>query len=197
MKGKKVLVGMRLGLISAALICSGNSFGQEELKPKMSEKPLTITQIEVYRAFLMSYLEGSKGSTNLAEKTEPMEPSKEDFKGCMNRFPKGSSAHKVHVFTTEFAQDDRIRLVDGDKYEISDVGNFMGRKEDLDNAVQKAVDAGVLTLSEVVFDSHHHLAALNFGFRCGRLCGSGSTVIFELHQGKWIRSKRSCGGWQS
>jgi hypothetical protein len=197
LKGKKALVGMRLGLISVALICSGNSLGQEEQKPKMSEKPLTITQIEVYRAFLMSYLEGSKERTNVAERTEPMEPSKEDFKGCMSQFPKGSSAKKVHIFTTEFAQDDRIRLVDADKYEISDVGNFTRRKEDLDNAVQEAINAGLLTLSEVVFDSQHQRAALSFGFRCGRLCGGGGTAIFELHQRKWIRSKRSCGGWKS
>src|ERR1700756_1502065 len=149
---------MRLGLISVALICSGNSFGQEELKPKMSEKPLTISQRDVYRAFRASYLGGSKGTTNIAEKTEPMEPDKKDLRGCMNRFPKGTSARKVHLFTTEFAQDDRIRLVDADKYETSDVGSLMHSKEDLDNAVQKAIDAGLLTLSEVVFDSHHQLA---------------------------------------
>jgi hypothetical protein len=197
LKGKEALRRARTGLMCVALICSGNSFGQKSQAPKISEKPLTMTQVEVYRAFLASYLDGNGGVINVAEKTEPMEPSEDDFKGCMNQFPKGSSTKKVHVFTTEFAQDDRIRLVDSDKYKIPDVGNFMSRKEDLDSAVQKAVNAGLLTLSEVVFDSHHQLAALNFGFICGSLCGHGGTVIFRLHQGKWVRSKRSCGGWQS
>lgn len=196
MEIKKLLLGTRLGLISVALICSGSSLGQDEQKPKISEKPLTITQVEVYRAFLASYLRSGR-TLNVADKTEPMEPSKEAFKGCMNRFPRGGSAKKVHIFTTEFAQDDRIRLIDADKYQISDVGDFTRRNEDLDNAVQKAIDAGLLTLSEVVFDSHHQLAALDFDFRCGKLCGHGGTVVFELHHGKWIRSKRSCGGWVS
>ena len=197
MKSKKAVEGVRLGLICVALICSRNSYGQEEQMPKISEKPLAIAQIEVYRAFLARYLKGSDRSINVAEKTKPMEPSREDFKGCMNQFPKETSAKDVHLFTTEFAQDDRIRLVDADKYEVPDVGSFMNRKEDLDNAVQKAIEAGLLTLSEVVFDSHHQLAALNFSFRCGKLCGHSGTVIFELHQGKWIRSKRSCGISQS
>jgi hypothetical protein len=150
----------------------------------------------VYQAFLAGHQAGSKDLLNVANVTDPFRPDKDDFQGCMQTFPRTSHATEVHVFTDQFSPD-IIHLVDPAKYKVASVGDFMQKNDDLDNAVTSAVAAGMLTLSEVVFDRTHHLAAFNFDFQCGRLCGHGSTVLFELRNGRWQRSKRLCGGWQS
>ena len=69
--------------------------------------------------------------------------------------------------------------------------------QDLNDAVDTAIKAGLMSMSEIVFNRDHRLAAFQVPFRCGRLCGHGSTVIYEEGNGRRRRSKRRCGSWQS
>ena len=111
-------------------------------------------------------------------------------------FPRNSRATEVHQFTDQFPPE-IVHLVDPANYKVASVGDFMQKNDDLDNAVTSAVAAGMMTLSEVVFDHTHRLAALSTSFQCGRLCGHGGIVLFELRNGHWKRYKQFCGGWQS
>ena len=169
---------------------------QEAAQPKLSAKALTRDQVAVYQAFLAGYQARSKHPLNVANVTDPFQPDKDDFQGCMKTFPRNSCATEVHQFTDQFSPD-IVHLVDPAKYKVASVGDFMQKNDDLDSAVTSAVAAGMMTLSEVLFDRPHHLAAISIDFQCGRLCGHGGTVLFELRKGHWNRSKRFCGGWQS
>ena len=170
---------------------------QSSTTAQLSKNPLTSEQVDVYRAFLKGYLTGSDAQINLANVTSPFQPDEGDLNGCMKGFPKNSRSIEVHKFANGFSSDNRIRLVDPSKYKTADVGDFMHKSGDLDGAVTSAINVGLLSLSEVIVDHKHHLAALNFSFQCGMLCGSGGTVVFERRQSHWSRSKRSCGYWQS
>lgn len=170
---------------------------QSSTTAQLSKNPLTSEQVGVYRAFLGGYLNGSHAQINLANVTSPFRPDEDDLNGCMKGFPRDSHSTEVHKFANEFSSDNRIRLVDPSKYKTADVHDFMHKGGDLDGAVTSAINAGLLSLSEVSIDHKHHRAALNFSFHCGMLCGSGGTIVFEWHQSHWSRSKRSCGYWQS
>lgn len=152
--------------------------------PVQSIKPVATNQLEVYRAFLSDWQAGSKSRLNVANATDPFQPDKDDLQGCMKSFPKHSRAMETHLFPEQFTNE-RIHLSDPATYKVADVGEFMRRREDLDSAVQAAFEAGLMTLSEVLFDRTHRLAALNFSFTCGRLCGHGGTVIYERKNGHW------------
>jgi len=112
-------------------------------------------------------------------------------------FPRSARALKVHSLSEALTQNPSARLVDPDMYTRSDVGDFMKGPNSLDAAVDSAIDAGVMSLSEVIFDKTHRYAALRYSFTCGRLCGTGSTALYYLSGGKWHRSKRYCPSWQS
>jgi len=168
---------------------------QDQASPKLSSTPLTADQIAVYRAFLRDYQSGSKTALHVANITGPLQPDDGDYSGCMKAFPKGIAANEVHLLPTGLAPN--IDLVDPSKYKHADVGDFMHDPGDLDRAVDSAIAAGLMSLSEVILDKSRHFAAVNFSFICGKLCGHGGTVIFELRTGKWRRSKLSCGSWQS
>jgi hypothetical protein len=184
-------------ILTFVVLCfTAVAVAQAPVQVQVSIKPLTADQLRVYKAFLADWQAGSKSPLNVANTTDPFRPDRDDLQGCMRSFPKDSRAMEVHLFPEQFAND-RIRLLDPAKYKTSEVGDFMLRREDLDNAVQAAIEAGLMNLSEVIFDRTHRLAALNFSFRCGRLCGNGGTVIYERSNGHWKRSKRSCGSWQS
>jgi hypothetical protein len=128
--------------------------------------------------------------------TSPFEPDKDDLQGCLMGFPHASRTKKVHQLA-DILVNNRVHFVDPATYKVAQVGDFMRQGEDLDSAVQSAFDNGLMSLSEVVFDRGHKLAALNFSFQCGRLCGHGGVVIYELRNGHWRRSKRHCGSWMS
>jgi hypothetical protein len=187
---------MRL-ILTFLMVCStAVAMAQESVPPKVSIRPLTADQMAIYKAFLADWHTDPKTPLNVANTTDSFRPERDDLQGCMRSFPKGSRAMEVHLFPEQFATD-RIHLLDPAKYKVPEVGDFMHRGEDLDNAVQTAFEAGLMSLSEIIFDQTHHFAALNFSFQCGRLCGHGGTVIYERWNGHWRRSKRSCGSWLS
>jgi len=68
--------------------------------------------------------------------------------------------------------------------------------KDLDQAVDNAIAHGLFTLGEIQFDVTHTYAQVSFGFRCGMLCGHGSTLLIKKTDQGWRRIK-TCGGWVS
>ena len=54
----------------------------------------------------------------------------------------------------------------------------------------------LLRLSDIIFDSRHEYAVLNYSYRCGFLCGEGETVVFRKFGQTW-KQLRSCAEWIS
>jgi len=177
---------------------------QQPSQPKLSSTPLTSEQVAVYRAFLADYNSGSKNPLNVANVTDPFEPDtdpmvSDDKNGrdtCLRTFPPHIRASDVHSLPSDLASAG-IRLVDPTKHKLADPGDNIRSPQDVDSAVDAGFAAALMTLSEVVFDTQHHLAALNYSFVCGRLCGNGGIVIYELRDGHWKRSTRRCSSWVS
>jgi hypothetical protein len=89
-------------------------------KPALSKSPMTPDQIEVYRAFLRSYTNGSKSPHfNLAKYTSALELSGEEGKdGCLRGIDLDSGAHPelvIHEFDPNTSLRENITLVDTDE----------------------------------------------------------------------------------
>lgn len=185
---------LALGLV----LLPGFLLAQTSAQPTYSKVPLTSAQIAVYHAFLAEY-QGQIGTPlNLSDVTEEFpQPDESDVRSCLKDFAKLTAATGVHHFSTEFADLHKLRLVDAEKQRTADPEDAIRKGESVDQAVKSGFASGVLRVSEILFDPTGHLAALNYSFHCGSLCGNGGIVIFELRDGKWKRSKRSCGFWMS
>ena len=102
------------------------------------------------------------------------------------KVPSGSSVNPSSLLPVSYTHlsdafpTDKVHLVDPGKHEISDPGNAIGEGQSVDDAVEAGFKAGLFTFSEVVFDTAHTHAALNYTFHCGSLCGHGGTVVFIL-----------------
>jgi hypothetical protein len=100
-----------------------------------------------------------------------------------------AEAVPFHEFPPQLVSAEKnIQLVDPQRQrkavQSNDPGNAIRQGEDVDNAVAAGFAAGLLTLSEVVFDKEHRYAAMNFSFVCGGLCGHAATLVFEKKDGK-------------
>ncbi len=167
-------------------------FGQTSSQPIISNSPLTADQIAIYRTFLASYNTGLNAPINVATMTVEFNPDPSDLKSCLKEFGSSIASEKVHRFSTEFSGLRKIRVIDPKTHKTSDPGIAIRQGDSVDQAVKAGFAAGVLTLSEIVFDPTHHLAAFTYSFYCGALCGNGGTVVYEMKNGKWTKSKRFC-----
>lgn len=157
-------------------------------------RPLTQEQVAVYQAFLGNYRRGDKLQTiNVAEVTEILQPDEGDYSGCMRSFPKFSPVGSVRRLTEDFAEQNRLRIVDPRVHKIEDPEAGMRKGLSVESAVEAGFTSGVLTFSEIIFDANHKRAALHYSLICGGLCAHFETVVYEKRHGVWNRSKRSCG----
>ena len=172
----------------------GAAICQSPAKPSVSSDPFTPEEMSIYRDFLASYNNGSKNILNIALTTEPFQANDDELSGCMKSFGKNNSRSTVtHAFPKDAFPVEQARLVDPEKHAISDPGDAIRQGKSVDAAVEEGFTAGLFTFSEIVFDRSHTHAAFSYSFHCGRLCGHGATVVFELRGGKWKPSKAFCG----
>jgi hypothetical protein len=171
-----------------------------EDKAVESKDPLTAEEIAVYKAFIASYDNGSGTKTNLSEVTMPLNTKKET---CMmpdvhwvGMEKKANTFHRIRG--DEFGP--KVHRVDpkaqAERIKESDPGGAIRQGKSVENAVRDGFASGLLELSEVVFDETGRFAMMSYSFRCGSLCGSGRTMVFEKKKGVW-RKTQNCGGWIS
>jgi len=178
------------------LLCMASALCQTVPKSSLSSGTLTAEQMSIYKEFFSDYSKDSKPILNISQTTSTFEADDGDLGGCMKTFTKSNSrAATVHSFAEGAFADERVRLVDPKTHTISDPGEAIAQGQSVDDAVEAGFARGLLTLSEIVFDGSHTHAAFNYSFHCGRLCGHGATVVFQLRGGKWRRSKAYCGSW--
>lgn len=189
---------MKTLLVMVCLILlPGFSLAQTQGQPTFSKAPQAAEEVAIYRAFLSSYSTGLNARINLSDVTEEFNPDKMDIEGCLRGLVSSAPITEVHRFSTEFSGLHNIRLVDAKTHKIADPGKSIRNGSSVEDAVKAGFEEGVLTVSEISFDSKHRLAVFKYDFYCGALCGNGGTVIFELHGGKWVRSKLRCSSWIS
>jgi hypothetical protein len=180
----------------------------EAPKPKISNEPLTAEQVAVYRAVLEDYTNGTNGTLNLANRTEPLEASD---RACLKGKPDGAESPVpiVHQLDSTLMLNRKFVLVDPDSQaevikendpqkvimNVIDDRKAPSTKQ-VDDSVKRAFDSGLFTLSEILFDKQHRRAVMAYSFACGMLCGHGNTLVLRRVGQRWKVSK-TCGGWVS
>jgi hypothetical protein len=180
------------------------SFGQDaEREPTVSMLPLRDEQFAIYKAVLNSWMSREITHVNLAARTDLLDMTADE--SCGRKLKLEPESKLVHQFRSADlvrlgSGSDKITLVDprrGQKdVEENDPEHTMGSLKSVDAAVDNAFAHGLFTLSEIRFDKEHKHAIVSYSFECGRLCGSGNTLILEKLDTGWRQSKQ-CGGWIS
>lgn len=179
------------------VLCLVSAIAQQAPKPAISPEPLGSERMGIYRSFVDGYDNGSGSTLNIAQTTVTFE-AREFDKSCLKEFkPDDLVAGALHNFAPDAFAERKVRLVDPAKHKRQDPDDALLRGETVDQALADGFAAGLFTFSEIVFDSSHTHAAFSYAFVCGRLCGHGGTVVYDLQDGKWKQSKAGCGGWIS
>lgn len=179
------------------------SFVQYAPEPKLSNSPLSADQIEVYRAFLQSYVKGQDSLLRVSNVTVPLEHSGGELKegkGCLRtlqleNFKEANST--VHLLDA-LAGSPNIMIVDLNKKGEPVEKNNPDTAGKIEASASRGVARGYLQLSEIAFDRQHHRAVLSYGYHCGRLCGQGKTIILEKVEGTWkFVPHHVCSSWRA
>ncbi len=174
------------------------SAGPKDSKPIVGKSPLSAEQVAVYKAFFDCRMKEFQGSLNVANVTIPLDISDSEAKsGCLESVKLENLAElrrTVHSIDVETIKGRRITLVDPAQHIIINPGDLSRKGMSSEAALKKGVESGLLTISEVAFDTPHHHAAMKYSFVCGGLCGNGGTVVFEKNGDKW-KIGPSCAIW--
>jgi hypothetical protein len=156
----------------------------------------------IYTVFLNKWLGRGSSITNVAQFVEP--PSGDELRSysdCLTGsklvLPDVAVAAKFDLTDTDIRKRTDIRLVDPSQWHPRDPGDSIAHGTSVPRAVAQGFAGGLLTLSAIVFDETNKTAIFGYSFVCGRLCGSGSIVVFTRTSTGWAQSKRECGGWIS
>jgi hypothetical protein len=183
------------------------SAGSIHKGPLRSAAPLSTDEIAIYKAVLAGWVVGEHGVLNVSLATYPVDALSPSHSisncQCVKDIAVESllaPSHSFHNLPSDVLSGN-MRLVDAKEQAISirnnDPGKTMGEGMPVKKAVANGFANGLFSLSEIAFDPDHHHALVSYSFRCGSLCGSGSTLMFEKIGAEWKRADRSCGGWIS
>jgi hypothetical protein len=182
-------------------------------KLKVSGESLTREQAAVYRAVLQDIVGDSKDTLNLAYTTEPLTPPGALFNGACPKTSQPQVAQDltsiVHHLDAALVLNLKIALVDPgpqeEKIKKGDPAILMKRviddrqevpQKQIDDATERAVKNGLLTLSEIIFNKKHNRALVSYSFVCGELCGYGNVLVLTKVGEKW-KIYKTCEGWVS
>lgn len=196
-------VSILLAFFLASVI--GNAISGEAIK---SDVPLSADEIAIYKTVLQQYV-ARKGQNqlNVSVRTYPFDPTSHPGSvtaDCVRGIALQdlqSAAHKFHVLTHNVLTVKNARLVDPNKQaEIvrkNDPDKTMREGKSVSQAVNEAFSTGLFSLSEIAFDKEKRHAVVSYSYRCGALCGNGSTLVFEKVGNSWRKMDGHCGGWIS
>src|SRR5579863_8506343 len=165
----------------------------------VSDEPLSAEQLAVYHVILTGWVDDGKQAVHLGDRTVPFtENDQECVKKAALEPIDSTLVHRFRAEDLPQLGSRKIALVDADGQEKdvarNDPGAAIRNGKSVDAAVRDGLDHGLVTLSEIRFDSKHELAIVWYGFHCGSLCGNGATVVMEKRDGVW-RRKNFCSLW--
>ena len=191
----KELLLVALVAVSAWPLASG------EQAQKSAQGGLSKDALEIYGDFLDGYIGKNQSKVNLVETTSVFHVSaSERDTPCLKHFTSevlDEKTQTTHTFDAALVNGRSVVLIDPNVNKIADPADATKKGVPLDDAVKQAFAAGQLRLSEIVFDKSHKYAIFSYAFHCGRLCGSGGTVLLFKIDKKWVRSDEGCGSWIS
>jgi len=168
-------------------------------------QPLAPDNLAIYRDFLTGYHNGSDAPLNVARTTQAFlhAPTvSAEQKTCLSQSHiTDLRSPALHRFTPSDLPKGQFHLVNP-KAPLSDPEDNMRQGQSVEDAVHAGFAAGILQLSEIVFDPTHTHAAFQYSFICGRLCGSGGILLYDKTTGPsgkphWKLSTKVCGDWIS
>ena len=152
---------------------------------------------KIYTSFLNSWTGEEKGQVNVSIVAQaPAAEAIKEFSGCAGK-THWAPVEPVDDLTGLIGNLAYVRLVDPNKWSPHDPGNLIAKGQPVESAVASGIDNGLVTFSAITFDESHTKAAFTFSFVCGRLCGSGRTVVYQLTPTGWVESGKRCGSWIS
>lgn len=175
------------------------------VQPRMSDQPLSVDQLAVYKAILATWMYDGKQPLNLATQTDlfPMDgafDSHDCLKGLDLEPAQEGVVHRFRPEDVASLKPANVRLVDREAQEKEvdnyDPGKAIRQGKSIDSALRNGFAHGVAWFSEIRFDKSHAHAGVFYGFRCGSLCGNGGTAILEKENGVW-KLKSQCSSWES
>lgn len=166
--------------------------------------PLSPDEIAVYQAVLSDAMQRGWKRLNISVITAPL--SIEDFRDCecfedinLDNLP--TAFRTSHSLAGIVLPTKGMRLVDPDRQSSlihdNDPSRTIREGTLIKDAVNRAFQTGLFSMSEIAFDKEHRYAVVSYNFWCGLLCGNGATLIFERVGNGWKKSDRDCGGWIS
>jgi hypothetical protein len=191
-----------------ALVVTGSPQAMEDAAPNLSNDPLTVDQIAIYRTFLAYFAVGST-PLHLINRTAALplpDPSdSEDDDPEIDPCLKGlklvnqkEAATIVHMLDRSLAIKGRVVLVDPDSQQgqikANDLSKTMEQGKTAEEAAKRASSTGLMALSEVLFDRRHRVALMIASFSCGHTCGFVAVFRFKKTRQQWKMFKEPCAG---
>jgi hypothetical protein len=180
-------------------------------EPVLTTDPLTPERVAIYRDFLATYAADPANTggpvLNVAMVTEPFTPTSnmDPDQPCLWADDIDNlTTPQLHILPPDAFPGTRIHLVDLREPEPVHTPHslsvpFVHHKDATPPPPPPAAaaprPATLLTLSEIVFNRKHNLAAFHYSYTCGDECGHGDTILYELHDGAWRPAKSGCSKW--
>ena len=204
------------GRLSTLIICAPLLLAAKRPQPAgavLSNTPLGSEQTVIYRTFLTSYLSdpanGSDAPLNVVLTTEPFNPGPEIHpdQACLSANSIDNLATpELHHLSADALPTDQIKLIDINTSASNEKSRtasaqvtFLKRRPTATPASTSSATSSLpptmLTLSEIVFNKQHTLAAFHYTFACGEECGHGETVVYQRQGDVWKLAKTGCSKW--
>ena len=171
-------------------------------KQRKPDIPLGEDEIAIYRAVIQQWDSNSGKRLNVSNRTFPLVDDQTDCR-CLKGIDLESlttAAYSFHALTRDILPPKIARLVDANTQAGQVAKNDPDTRipgSSVNAAVDRALDSGLFSLSEIAFDKEHRRGLVGYSFVCGSLCGNGGVWLFEKVNGVWKKSEHVCGGWIS
>jgi hypothetical protein len=185
-----------LAFLAITTICSWSSGNSTGVNP--GAQSAMQDRSEIYKSFLTQWVGTDQKPINVSRGAETLSPADmKDFTECAATGTQWETPAPTSDIAGQISQLPFVRPTAPETWKPQDPQNLMAHGQSVGSAVDSGFSHGLMTLSVVVFDRTHHIAALKYSFVCGGLCGNGGTVIFIKTAQGWARSKKECGTWMS
>jgi len=181
-------------LLSAVLIFSISAFPSLAAAQSNGSSSLTPEQVQVYADFIDAF---SKTAFRvLLSRTFPLRLSgvAKDA-ACLQGIhlePEGRSSDRGHLLSREILRNHSIRMIDEQEESAALKQRRKGADTVSANGSGTPKDPGILTLSEILFDTSHHFAVIKYALLCGPRCNSGAILVLEKVENRWSLGRRPC-----